>query len=57
MTKQDLIQENLILTKAINKLERKHKRQLKEEYEKGWNDAMICKKGTKKLCSECRKKL
>lgn len=52
-----MIKENLILTKALNKLEKKHKRQLKKEYERGWNSAMLCKKGIKRLCSECKKKL
>ncbi|MCZ2337803.1 MAG: hypothetical protein LC127_06275, partial [Chitinophagales bacterium] len=52
-----MIEENLMLTQALNKLERKHKRQLKKEYERGWNEAMMCKKGIKRLCSVCRKKL
>jgi uncharacterized protein (DUF488 family) len=51
------IKENLMLTQALNKLERKHKRELVAEYERGWNAAMVCKKGTKRLCSECKKKL
>lgn len=51
------IKENLMLTEAIKKLERKHKRELIKEYERGWNAAMLCKKGTKRLCSECRKAL
>ena len=52
-----MIRENLMLTQALKKLERKHKRELIAEYEKGWNEAMVCKKGTKRLCSECKKKL
>jgi hypothetical protein len=51
------IKENLMLTKAIDKLKRSYNRKLKKEYERGWNEAMACKKGTKRLCSECKKKL
>ncbi len=39
-TKENLIKENLKLTKAIKKLERKHRQELKKEYERGWNNAI-----------------
>jgi len=51
------IKENLALTIAIDKLKAKYERKMKKEYERGWNEAMVCKKGTKRICSECKKKL
>lgn len=56
MTKNTL-KESILIAQALTKLEKKHKRELIKEYERGWNSAMLCKKGTKRLCSECKKKL
>jgi len=54
MNKQDLIQENLTLTKAINKLERKHKRELENARQKGRDEQARVLRAVKYICPNCK---
>lgn len=60
MTKPNL-NDAVLINKAINNLIEKYERKLKKEYQRGYDDGVGAeakvKKGTKRLCSECKKKL